>query len=234
VKPKPPRHSGLTPEVSALLAHERVPPPVDADVRQRVLTRAHEASLQPSPPHAASHPPRAPLSRPLVATIAGVAAFAGVVAWLALRERPSDDRPPPPAITPPVTAGPAPTPSPSLANEPEPSPSSLPILTPETLGPGVRPAVSSRSGDALDELSLLGRARRADSRGDYAEVLSLVAEHTQKYLHGRLSEEREVLRVKALVGLGRTEQARSAAARFRRQFPRSVLLERVDAMVPAP
>ena len=97
-----------------------------------------------------------------------------------------------------------------------------------------RPAISARAGDALDELALLARARQADARGEHAKVLSLVAEHAQKYPGGRLSEEREVLRVKALVGLGRAEQARQAAARFRRQFPRSVLLHKVDEMVPAP
>ena len=36
---------------------------------------------------------------------------------------------------------------------------------------------------------------------------------------------------KALVGLGRTDQARRTAARFRRQFPKSVLLHKVDEML---
>lgn len=65
-------------------------------------------------------------------------------------------------------------------------------------------------------------------------MLDLVTQHAQKFPRGRLAEEREVLRVKALVGLGRGEQAQKAAARFRRSFPRSVLLHKVDEMVPAP
>jgi outer membrane protein assembly factor BamD (BamD/ComL family) len=77
----------------------------------------------------------------------------------------------------------------------------------------------------------LSRARQADARRDYAEVLSVLSEHERTFPAGRLSEEREVLRVKALVGLGRTDQARRTAARFRRQFPKSVLLHKVDEML---
>jgi hypothetical protein len=77
----------------------------------------------------------------------------------------------------------------------------------------------------------LTRARQSDTRGDYIDVLAVVAEHEHSYPAGRLSEEREVLRVKALVGLGRGDEARHAAAKFRRQFPRSVLLQTIDEML---
>jgi hypothetical protein len=68
-------------------------------------------------------------------------------------------------------------------------------------------------------------------RGDYPEVLAIVAEHERSHPGGRLSEEREVLRVRALVGLGRRSEARRAAAGFHRQFPQSVLLPKVDEIL---
>jgi hypothetical protein len=46
-----------------------------------------------------------------------------------------------------------------------------------------------------------------------------------------LSEEREALRVKALLGLGRTAEAQRAGAAFRASFPRSALLGRIEEML---
>jgi hypothetical protein len=60
-----------------------------------------------------------------------------------------------------------------------------------------------------------------------------IAEHARKFKDGRLSEEREALRVKALAGLGRSGEARRAANSFRARFPRSVLLSAVNKMSPA-
>ena len=73
-------------------------------------------------------------------------------------------------------------------------------------------------------------ARAAVARGDFAAALSPIAEHTRRFKNGRLVEEREALRVKALGGLGRTAEARHAAAAFRARFPRSVLLPAVSQM----
>jgi hypothetical protein len=78
---------------------------------------------------------------------------------------------------------------------------------------------------------LLVRARQADARQEYLSVLSVLAEHERRHPAGRLTEEREVLRVKALVGLGRGGEARKVAARFRRDFPRSVLLRKIEDML---
>jgi hypothetical protein len=101
----------------------------------------------------------------------------------------------------------------------------------ETPAPSVRPTAKSQQESGSEEIQLLSRARKADARHDYAEVLSVLSEHERTFPAGRLSEEREVLRVKALVGLGRTDQARRSAARFRRQFPKSVLLHKLDEML---
>ncbi|MDQ2645567.1 MAG: hypothetical protein M3020_17245 [Myxococcota bacterium] len=83
-------------------------------------------------------------------------------------------------------------------------------------------------------MQLLVRARQANARGDYDQVLALASEHERTYPSGRLTEEREVLRVKALVALGRIDQARRAGIEFRRRFPRSVLLRKVDEMLASP
>jgi hypothetical protein len=57
-----------------------------------------------------------------------------------------------------------------------------------------------------------------------------IVEHARRFKNGRLAEEREALRVKALVGLGRTHDARRAAAAFEARFPNSVLLPAVNQM----
>jgi hypothetical protein len=82
-------------------------------------------------------------------------------------------------------------------------------------------------------LHLLRQARAAIARGDFAAGLSTIAEHTHRFKNGRLVEEREALRVKALAGLGRIDEARHAAAAFRARFPRSVLLPTVSQMPAA-
>jgi hypothetical protein len=85
--------------------------------------------------------------------------------------------------------------------------------------------------DVVEELRFLDQARQADARGDYATALALIADHERRFPHGRLAEDREVLRMRAFVGLGRGNEARTAATKFRHQFPRSVLLPKIDALL---
>jgi len=90
--------------------------------------------------------------------------------------------------------------------------------------------VLSKADAARAELRLLRQARAAVARAAYAAALQPIAEHTRRFKDGRLAEEREALRVKALAGLGRTDEARRAAKAFRARFPRSVLLPAVSQM----
>jgi hypothetical protein len=83
---------------------------------------------------------------------------------------------------------------------------------------------------ARAELHLMRQARAAVARGDFAAALSPIAEHSHRFKNGRLVEEREALRVKTLLGLGRSNEARRAAAAFRARFPRSVLLPTIGQM----
>ena len=95
-----------------------------------------------------------------------------------------------------------------------------------------KPALSQADA-ARAELRLLRQARAAVAREDYAAALPPIAEHARRFKDGRLAEEREALRVKALAGLGRTDEARRAATAFRARFPRSVLLPAVNQMSPS-
>jgi hypothetical protein len=83
------------------------------------------------------------------------------------------------------------------------------------------------------ELALLRSAHTAYAAHDYADALVLVGEHAQRFQNGALAEQREALRVRSLLGVKRTGDARRAAAAFAKRFPRSVLLHRLEAEVGA-
>jgi hypothetical protein len=81
------------------------------------------------------------------------------------------------------------------------------------------------------ELSVLQPARQAVARQDFALALGAIAAHQRNYPAGKLSEEREALRVKALLGLGRVAEAERAGTAFHARFPRSALIGRIDEML---
>jgi hypothetical protein len=92
-----------------------------------------------------------------------------------------------------------------------------------------RPAAPA--GDTFSaEKKLLDQARSALGRDDPAAALAATSLHEKEFPHGALVQEREAVAIRALVALGQTSQARARAARFRTQFPRSVLLPSVDAI----
>jgi TolA-binding protein len=81
------------------------------------------------------------------------------------------------------------------------------------------------------ELRVLQPARQAVARGDFASAMSAIGEHQSLFPSGKLVEEREALRIKALLGLGRATEAQRAGAAFRARFPHSALLKRIDEML---
>jgi len=83
------------------------------------------------------------------------------------------------------------------------------------------------------ELELMRNAHTAYAAHDFTSALVLVGEHARRFPSGLLSEEREALRVRCLLGAGRAAQARRAADSFAARFPRSVLLRRLQAEVGA-
>lgn len=221
----------VSPGLSALLSQEKDFAPAPEMVRARLMSRARQAvstTGMPVPERRLFWPSR----RLAYAAGAGFVLVTGMAAAYELFRRPT------------------PTPRPSVAPHthlakpvqpvmPEPA---LPEGIPATKDPET-PALSQTENDLprrasatknearLREIRLLVRARQADARRDYATVLSVAAEHERSFPAGRLSEERQVLRVKALVGLGWADEARRVGGAFRRQFPHSVLRQTVDEML---
>jgi hypothetical protein len=211
------------PELDVLLEGGRVIQRVPEVVRARALSRARATMA------AMAVIPREPLSavrrRGLTIALAASLAMAvgAAVATAALRGRaPSPSQPAPPAI--PYTERPMHN---STLDVPPSSPIAAPPATftakPQRSG---RPAAAQESYAA--ELHLLARAQVAYAGREFADALALVAEHGRRFPSGRLAEEREGLRVRALAGAGRTEEARRAAAAFAGRFPRSILLPRLS------
>lgn len=71
------------------------------------------------------------------------------------------------------------------------------------------------------EAQLLSQAR-ASLENDPAKALNLIAQHQRLYPRGVLTEEREVLKVRALQKTGREDAAEQEAREFRKQHPDSI------------
>jgi len=221
----------LSPEVRALLDEERAIPAQPAAVRGRAMARAR-AALAAGVAAPAASPSRAALGPrwAVAAALVCMASAAAVVAAYGIHAHVA--RVAAPVATPPAAA-PAPIAAPSRA------PAAPPVIAPadDELPPAaprlLQPPRLSRAEALRAELRLLRHARAAVAREDFAAALPPIAEHARWFKDGRLAEEREALRVKALVGLGRTEDARRAAAAFRTRFPHSALLPAVQQMTAA-
>ena len=98
---------------------------------------------------------------------------------------------------------------------------------PSSAGPGASSRTqtgvpSSRLTGAVDpvadERTLLDEARVAVEREDGAAALVTTEEHARRYPRGILVQEREAIAVRALVLLGRIDEARARVDRFRQAF----------------
>jgi len=89
--------------------------------------------------------------------------------------------------------------------------------------PPLPPVPAAVPHAAPSEVGLLTHARRSMMQGDFEGALPLLALHARRYPVGRLAEEREALRVRVLVALGRGDDAKRAARSFARRFPASPL-----------
>jgi hypothetical protein len=211
----------LSPEVRALLAQERVVSAVPASVRARALARARAALLagRITAPSDFGRAPRRHWGASVAGACVAIASVAAAAHEIRVHFRPAahDQRIESHARA--VAAPPAaPAPAPSTSVAPPPAPA---LAT---------PAHSPPAAPGPDELRLLRQARAAVARQDFTSALRPIAEHARRFKEGRLAEEREALRVRALSGLGRSEEARRAASAFEARFPRSVLLPAVRQM----
>jgi hypothetical protein len=143
------------------------------------------------------------------ALVLGVAAAVGVgggtAAYLEVRREQTRSRPAAVAPPPPVRA---PVPLPVAPPPPEP-PAEEPPAAEDTLG---------------EERALLDRARLDIVHGKLHEARGLLAQHGEQFPGGQLGEEREALVIRLLVREGREAEARSRAARFRKEHPHSIQL----------
>jgi hypothetical protein len=72
-----------------------------------------------------------------------------------------------------------------------------------------------------DQATLVAEALDAMTRGDAAAALVLIERDATLHSRGTLVEEREALRIEALLDLGRAADARTFAAAFTARFPDS-------------
>lgn len=212
----------LPPELRALIEHERVLLAVPPAQRARAIARARAALA--TPEAATIFPTHAHSGRRWLAAAAAALLASAAVGAAAYEIRAH--------LAPPHVA-PAARPTPVVAVAPAAPPPAVAVAVAEQQPVAPEPPAAagpSRTEATRAELRLLRAARAAVARRDFAGALAPIGEHARKFKNGRLVEEREALRVKALSGLGRTEEARRAAAAFRARFPRSVLLPAVSRM----
>lgn len=212
----------LPPDVQAILDQERSIPALPPAVRARALAtaRAAVAAGTVAPPMG---PPTTWVRWAAVAALTAAAGAAGgAIAYRRHAKHPDA-----------VTERAIPAVAPALATPPiapavEVSVPVRPLLEEPTNEDGRR----TKLVVPQEELRLLRQARAAVARGAFAAALAPIAEHARLFEDGRLAEEREALRVKALAGLGRKDEARRAASAFQTRFPRSVLLPAVRTISP--
>jgi hypothetical protein len=227
-----------SPEIESLLAKERTIDPVPDDLRMRAVGRARAEIANRL---RTDSPDSRRFARPRRVTVA-VAAAAGVVlvalcavAFRAVYRSGLKDQVPPADTS-------APKPRIPDLQIPAALPDKLPEASPAVTIPiehSSKAKVVGRAKTVNDsetyviELALLQPAYHAVARRDFTSALAAIAEHQHRFASGQLAEEREALRVKALLGLGRRAEAQSAALAFRERFPRSVLLRRLEGMLDA-
>lgn len=250
-----PEPTPLDADLAALFAEERASHTFD-DARLAKLARRVETSVaigaraaEIEAPKAPTNEPRAPSPPPGVApwkaAIAVALAFGLGVAAGASRgslHSPSEaadagSLPAPTATTTTTTSAVPGAVSPS-ASTPEPAvDAALPVPAPHASStPPDTPARAAPSATSTlaEEQALVDRARAALARGRPKDALAAVTEHERRFGRGRLSEEREILAIQALVGDGRTAEARARAARFRTTFPKSLFLPSLGKIVGDP
>lgn len=221
-------------DAQALFAQERQVPPLTATTRARAMARASaslEREVPPEMPVLVARPTRFRFA--LAAGVLGLCAVGGgafAALWGSLaRGRVRDEATSGKMIHQRAVAAPEAV-TPAVADR------ALDRLVvapaPEMKARAVLPARSravhaSRAVANGDELLLLQRARAAISVRDYSRALLPLEEHGRQFQDGRLVEEREALRVRALAGLGRRAEAAKVANAFAARFPRSPLLSAV-------
>jgi hypothetical protein len=107
-----------------------------------------------------------------------------------------------------------------------PSPSSTPETTESS------PGASVANNDMLDrEVAIIDEARLACRANSHERALALIDLHRLYFAHGSLGPEALVIRVQALVGLGRHEEATRLALPFISTYASSPISQRLRAIL---
>jgi hypothetical protein len=222
----------LDPELAALLDAERGAAPAQ-DSLDRVWSRVALVAL-PSPAGAGAHAGAAASSGWLASHAAGMAAATFVLGGLAgagihaIVQKPPAERivyvdrvvPQVPTVTAPPVVAPAPSVVPTVDTSP-------------TSRASARAPAPSATSSLAAERALLDDARGALSTGDAAKALALADEHGRRFARAQLGEEREAIAIQALVALGRNDDARARAARFKAVAPNSLFMPTIEAALQA-
>jgi hypothetical protein len=117
----------------------------------------------------------------------------------------------------------------------EPAASAPAVEAPSTpVAPRATAAASRGTDDLLAERALLDLARAAIERRDGTAALAATREHERRFPAGLLLQEREAMAIRALVLVGRHDEARARMGRFRARFPGSVLIPALDSQISGP
>ncbi len=201
-------------------------------------------------PAAAAATVKTALSIKLLSIVVGVAVVGGSAAVVVSSRAPKPVRSVPVASTPSPTVDLGPTAPEPVAVEPavvEAPASEPPVVERAAPIPAVaasRPPVSPKKPAVIEvpphvepppaapvirtQSQLLADASRALSTGDPERTLALVDEDLRAHGNGPLAEDREALRVSALLALGRSADARAAARRLLAAYPQTIHRALVD------
>ena len=166
----------------------------------------------------------------VIAAVGGTVIAAG--SFQAGRSYEATHPPPPPRVEK-VVAAPPPPVAPMVVEEPvapEPEPAAVQEEPPKVAKPQPRPVQKAPEAKPT-EVELLEKAMAAMKAGDHKGALALTARHATEFQGGALVQEREMLAIEALLKLGKTPEARLKAEEFRRKYPTSSHLLRLDALV---
>jgi hypothetical protein len=154
--------------------------------------------------------------------VAGVALHAAIARAPTATVHPAETTAAVPSIatsfaTPPVTPLP---PAPSV-DAPSPAPSAS--------APSV-PAAATLAA----ERALLDAAHAALGRGEPSAAIEALTQHSERFSRGTYREEREALTIQCLEKLGRHDEARTRALRFRSRYPKSLFLPTIEGALEKP
>lgn len=99
------------------------------------------------------------------------------------------------------------------------------VVGPQTIDSGED---STSSEEIARERRLIEAARAAVTRGNVPIALDAINRHAEQFPSGRFIEEREAIRVLALLAAGRVYSARQRAEVFARRYPRSLFLRSIE------